>query len=103
MEIQYNADNETLTVRRQGRLDTLACRELTAALDREWAAGGAAGERLRVVFDLAGVDFVFSAFFRVCMSTARRLAPGHFSIVNASQEVKRAFHVVELDYFFQVK
>ncbi len=102
MEIQYNAESETLTVRLAGRMDTPACRELSAALDRQMAACTAAGERLRLVFDLAGVDFIFSSFFRVCMAAARRAAPGHFTVINANPEIKHAFHVVELDYFFQV-
>ena len=105
MEVQYNADSATLTVRLTGRLDTLACRELTEALEKQLAerAAGGAHDRRHVVFDLAGVDFIFSAFFRVCMSTARQLPPGHFAVINANPEIKRAFHMVELDYFFQVK
>ena len=108
------SDRRLVSAWRTGTLRTVAKADqevltLTPATDHTYnttrtnTAGGGAYDRLHVVFDLAGVDFIFSAFFRVCMSTARQLPPGHFAVINANPEIKRAFHMVELDCFFQVK
>ena len=52
---------------------------------------------LALVFDLAGVDFVSSAFLRLCLQAAKISGGGAFRIVRASPAVKKLFVVAGLD------
>ncbi|MCA1808136.1 MAG: STAS domain-containing protein [Kiritimatiellia bacterium] len=101
----YDADTRTLTGRLYGRLDTAACQELAAALAAELQtlqANPATNEGLHLTLDMAEVTFIASAFFRICMSTVRKLPAENFAIINSSDDIKRAFKLVELDYFFKI-
>ena len=49
------------------------------------------------VFDLGQVDFVASAFLRLCILTARKVGPDRFSLVNVTPGVGRVFSIAGLD------
>jgi acetyl-CoA synthetase len=55
------------------------------------------GPGLSIVFDLAGVDYVASAFMRVCLIAARKAGKGAFSIVNPTPFVQEMLHMAGLD------
>lgn len=85
-----------------GRMDTPASAADGAAVEARLAGllpGGAAA--LEVVFDLEKVDYVTSAFFRVCSAVARQV-PGRFSVARSTPAVKKVFHVAGLDSVFPV-
>jgi anti-anti-sigma factor len=104
--VSFDLDPEgpRLTCRFSPRMDaaTSAATEpaVTARLDRELAAPG--GEALQVVFDLSGVEFVASAFLRICMAAARRSGPGRFEVAATSPQLKKLFTVAGLDGVFPV-
>jgi len=54
-------------------------------------------ESLKVVFELKGVEYVASAFIRLCLTAAKGVAKGDFSIVNTSPQVKKVFKLTGLD------
>jgi anti-anti-sigma factor len=54
-------------------------------------------ESLKVVFELKGVDYVASSFIRLCLTAAKGVAKGDFSIVNTSPQVKKVFKLTGLD------
>ncbi len=60
------------------------------------------GESLYVAFDLSGVEFVASAFLRICMATARRVGTGRFGVASTSPQLKKLFTVAGLDGVFPV-
>lgn len=93
-----------LTCRFSPRMDaaTSAADDPAVASRLEEALSGAEGERLRVVFDLAGVEFVASAFLRICMAAARRVGDGRFSVVSTSPQLRKLFAVAGLDGAFPV-
>jgi anti-anti-sigma regulatory factor len=57
---------------------------------------------LKICFDLTNTVFISSSFIRICMITARKLTPGHFSIVNAIPVIKKTFKIAGLDREFNV-
>jgi acetyl-CoA synthetase len=52
---------------------------------------------LTIVFDLATVDYVASAFMRVCLIAARKAGKGAFTIVNPTPFVQEMLHMAGLD------
>jgi anti-anti-sigma factor len=53
----------------------------------------------KVIFDLANVDFVSSAFLRLCGRAAAKVIPGNFRIINVKPIVNKVFKISGLsDY-----
>ena len=73
---------------------------LAARLEEVLAAPGSEG--LHVVFDLSGVEFVASAFLRLCMASAHRVGAGKFNVVSTSPQLRKLFAVAGLDSVFPV-
>jgi anti-anti-sigma factor len=76
------------------RLDTLACAniesEVLAQLEKA---------RIPVVFDIGGVDFVSSAFLRICIMAAKKAGEGNFKVANAAPQIKKVFKIAGMDQF----
>ena len=81
-----------LVVRFEGRMDTARCDEMSADV-----RAALAEPRRPVVFDLDGVDFVSSAFLRLCVYAFRQAGEHGFQIVNTGPLVKRVFKIAALD------
>jgi anti-anti-sigma factor len=74
------------------RLDTLACTGVEADLRTRLA-----GSSEPVLFDLSNVEYVSSAFLRLCVLTCRKCGAQGFRIVNVNPTVKRVFKIAGLD------
>ncbi len=77
-----------------GRMDTATCAGVEKELDGqiEKAEG-------TVVFDLGSVDFVSSAFLRICIATAKKKGAGNLKVANAAPSIKKVFKIAGLDQF----
>jgi anti-anti-sigma factor len=76
----------------KGSLDTGNCWHLEKLLDEKTA-----GKDLPIVFDLKEVDFISSAFIRLCIKTYNRVGAEKFSIINANEDVRKVFDIAALD------
>ena len=104
--IQYNFDSqrELLTCKFSGRMDsdtsTAAARTFEEQLATIRAAGkGMSGGNpsLTIVFDLATVEYVASAFIRICLIAVRRSRKGGFSITNPTPFVQEMLRMAGLE------
>jgi len=104
VEFDYQQEGPKLTCRFSVRMDaaTSTVDDPVVAARMEEALAAPQGEALRVVFDLSGVEFVASAFLRICMATSRRAGAGRFEVVSTSPQLKKIFLVAGLDGVFQV-
>lgn len=57
---------------------------------------------LPVEFDLAQVDYVSSAFYRICLKAARATKEMKLTIVNAAPFVKDGFKITGLDKILEI-
>ena len=105
VEFDWNPDGPTLTCRFSARMDaaTSAVDDPVVAARLEEALAAPRGDSLHVVFDLSGVDFVASAFLRICMATSKRAGSGRFEVAFASPQLKKIFNVAGLDGSFRVR
>jgi len=53
-------------------------------------------------FDLADVDYIASAFLRICLTAAEKLGHSNFSIINVQPQIKKIFKVAGIDKIFGI-
>ncbi len=108
-EFTFDEASKTIKCRLTGRMDSLACvqegplieERLNEAL-KSLAASGSPQVGLKAVFDLQGVDYIASAFIRICLKTSKTVKKENFSIVNTDPQVKKVFKIAGLDEQFNV-
>jgi len=57
---------------------------------------------MKVQFNLQDVNYIASSFIRICVSTAKQLNEGNFSISNTSPMIKKTFKIAGLDKILNV-
>lgn len=95
---RYEPAPDDLHVPLFGRLDTAQCAAIGDSLLKDIRDTGKP-----VVFDLDHVDFVSSAFLRICILAAQVVGAGHVSLRNASPSIKRVFKIAGLDGYILVE
>ncbi len=90
--VEFVESPGTLTCRFGSRMDTSTCQAIEASVRQRTA-----GTPDAVVFDLAGVDYVSSAFLRLCQVVYKQVEGGRFRICNASPLVTRVFKIAGFD------
>jgi len=103
IEYHYEKEAGLLTCVFSGKMDFTRSRE--ARLELENKVGTLLTERgdtehaksdLQIVFDLGGVDYFASEFLRAYLALARRVKPGHLTIRNASENLKKILDMAGL-------
>jgi anti-anti-sigma factor len=56
----------------------------------------------KIIFDLKEVDYIASAFLRICIITAKKAGNEKFSIVNIQPQVRKIFSISGLEDFFDI-
>jgi len=69
-------------------LNTIACLELEKEL-----LGRIREAKLPVVFDLARVDFIASAFLRICLTVLKEVGADHLTMANLKPSVQTVFKI----------
>ena len=80
-----------------GPMNTTVCGAMAESLQARIDASG-----LPVVFDLQGVDYVASAFFRICLVVVKKAGSDKLTIINLSPMCKRMFKIAGLDRIFKL-
>lgn len=104
MTSRYDADARAVTFVFSGHMDTVQSGADAGAVEEALAeamrAQPAAPDRpLQAVFDLKAVDFVSSAFFRICLGAAKQVRKGNFTVTNARPAVTQLFKIAGMDEF----
>ena len=108
-EFTFDEASHTLKFKFTGRMDSFVCTQeaplvegrLNEAL-KSLAASGPPQGILKTVFDLKGVDYIASAFIRICLSASKAVKKENFSIVNTDPQVQKVFKIAGLDEQFNV-
>ncbi len=88
-------EHDRVLIRFTGRLDTARCEELAGEVRAAVTA-----PTTPVEFDLARVDFVASAFLRLCIYAYQQAGAHGFQISNATPTIKRVFKIAGMDKMF---
>ena len=99
--ISYDRDRDAFGCVFKGKQDSGASQTASDLFQTAWQTTKAErGDRPGVpsiAFDLAEVDFISSAFLRLCLQAAKRTGGGAFRILNTSPAVKKLFVVAGLE------
>ncbi len=88
MEINKTIQNETLTVRITGRIDTTTAPKLGDSLTESYDSCS------ELVLDFAGVDYISSAGLRILLSAQKVMSKkGGMKLINVSSDIMDIFEV----------
>lgn len=95
--VQYNLERDItnepkLICAFTERLDTASCLEIEEEL-----VSKVRESKAPVVFNLQDVDYVASAFLRMCLKIAKEVGTGNFSVINVHPNVKKVFKIAGFD------
>ena len=100
--IDYDPATEIHVRRFEGKLTSDRCQAMAGEVEGEINNLLEENPGARLAFDLAGVDFVVSAFIRLCLLAGRRVPKGNFAIVHCRPEVRKIFSVAGLDKLIEL-
>lgn len=108
LKFDHNPSEKTVTCFFTGRLDTNATisisDELSDTLKRLIVSDDpSALPEGKIVFDMKGVNYIASSFIRICVSTAKQVNRGSFSIINCEPFLKKTFKIAGLDELLTIK
>ena len=91
-QFSFEPGQAVLTGRLEGRMDLAASQQL----ERDLQEALSANPVKQLVLDLAAVDYIASAFLRVCLAGEKQVGAGGLAVVNASPRVAKIFNVAGL-------
>lgn len=88
MTIEKKVENEKVTLKVAGRLDTTTAPELEAELD------GAIGDAKDLVFDLSGLEYISSAGLRVILKAQKAMnTKGSMKLTGVNDSIMEVFDI----------
>lgn len=101
LENKYDQEANVLTFIFSGRMDSATCMPMAQTVESKVSehAGNSAqiNKPLKVVFDLKEVDFISSAFIRICMVTTAAVKSGNLIVQNAGPFIKKTIKISGLE------
>ncbi len=79
-----------------GKLDSSACAGIEAAIESKIT-----DPSMPVVFDLVDIDYVSSAFLRICLKVGKQSRD--FSIVHVDSSIKKVFMIAGFDRILRIE
>lgn len=100
MNAIMNRNGAELTVAVEGRLDTLTSPKLEEQLEQELE-----NDTEKLVFDLAGLEYISSAGLRVLLAAAKGMdaQSGEMTVANVRPEVMEVFEVTGFADFLNIQ
>ncbi len=98
-EFRIDESVARLTLAFRGRLDSAGCATIHDAVQNA-VQQAVPGQALR--FDLAGSDFVASAFLRLCILAAKQVGGERFELANLAPAVREVFVMAGLDQHLRI-
>ena len=86
------AEEKTLSCSFSERMDTANCLKIEEELFNRVCEA-----KMPIVFDLGEVDYISSAFLRLCLRVVKEVGTDNFSIANVHSNVKKVFMIAGFD------
>lgn len=96
--VKFTQDEDTLTFSFDKRMDS------KNSLDAEKNIERIIYEKppKKIIFDLQNVDYVASAFLRICITTVKKIKKDNFFIIHTQPQIKKIFEISGLEDFFDI-
>jgi len=98
-QFKYDDVKHRLTGIFEGRLHTLVSETLQPLITREIKKyqQKTSDRKLTIDFNFQKVEFITSAFIRICVQAAKTVGKENFSIINTNPLIKRTLKIAGLD------
>lgn len=103
--ITYDATAGLIACALEPRMATAESTSFSAAIEAQLSAIAQAGQdiaKTRIVFDMSAVEYVSSAFLRICVVLAKTVGKENFSIERTSPTVNKIFKMAGFDDLLNV-
>lgn len=101
LDYKYDQNANTVSFTFSGHMDSARCMpiapEIENNLTEQLKNPAPAGKPLKVIFNLKEVDFISSAFIRICMVVAGKVKAGNLVIQNAAPLIKKTIKISGLE------
>ncbi|MDR1271333.1 MAG: STAS domain-containing protein [Planctomycetaceae bacterium] len=91
--MNFTEYNNTLRCIFSGKLDTLTCSNIEDVLDKRITSFLEKQDVACLIFDLSEVDYVSSAFLRLCLCYFKSAGKKNFRIENPAPNVRNVFQL----------
>jgi anti-anti-sigma factor len=105
MDYKLDGATKTLICRFSEKMDTVKSNEANENFMEAMGKAASSGfttDALKIIFDLEQVDYVASAFLRLCLIAVKGVGERNFIIINTEPEVMKVFKIAGLDQILQV-
>ena len=99
INFEFNKKNNSLKYLFTGRLDTEKTNEMGSEIEDKIIEfqKDTENQSPEIIFDIKEVDYIASAFIRICIKTVKLTGKDKFSITNSSPMIKKTFKIAGLD------
>lgn len=98
---KYDQNENVLTFIFSGHMDSVRCSPMAQTIENKVMehAGDSAqtNKPLKIAFDLKEVDFISSAFIRICMMVLAKVKSGNLILQNAGPFIKKTIKISGLE------
>jgi anti-anti-sigma factor len=97
--INFTTEDGNLICTFKGSLNTDTCLKSAEELSEKMSEF----KGKKVIFDLKEVDYIASAFLRICQKFYKDVGAENFSVINVTPGVKKVFKVTGFDKFMDIR
>jgi anti-anti-sigma factor len=90
--VEFKETAEKIVLYFSGKQDTIQCQEIAATVQRKIAEAAKP-----VAFNLHEVEYVSSAFLRLCLQTSKTVGMDRFEVTDLTPTVKKVFKIAGFD------
>lgn len=104
--INFNLENNILTCQFDSRMNTEACIIIEKSFNeqiQELKYSQKLDDITDLIFDLEKVDYIASAFLRLCIKTSKEFQDKNFIIKNVSPNIKKVFKISGFDKLMTIE
>ncbi|MDR0335751.1 MAG: STAS domain-containing protein [Planctomycetaceae bacterium] len=91
--MNFTEDDNTLRCIFSGKLDTLTCSTIEDILDKRIVNFLESRDFAYLIFDLSAVNYISSAFLRLCLCYFKSAGKTYFRIENPTPDVMNVFQI----------
>jgi len=96
--VKFTQQQDTLTFTFDTRMDSKNSLDTEKNIDRIMHSQSPK----KIIFNLKNVEYIASAFLRICITTVKQVGKENFTLTNTQPQIKKIFQISGLEEFFDI-
>lgn len=97
MNISIKRNNEILTIKVEGKIDSSTAPELESTVKSE------INQCTQLIFDFEKLDYISSAGLRILLGAQKYMGAGNMTVKNVNETVKEIFDITGFSYILNIE